>query len=48
MTSYTEIKDSQEPALVLLQKLGWQYISPEQTILERGEILIIKDLHSSY
>jgi|GEM_PF-2711036 len=48
MSNYTEIKDSQEPALVLLQKLGWQYISPEQSILERGEILIIKDLHSSH
>jgi type I restriction enzyme R subunit len=36
MTSYTEIKDSQEPALVLLQKLGWQYISPKQTVQERG------------
>lgn len=39
MTSYTEIKDSQEPALVLLQKLGWEYISHEQTITERSEIL---------
>ncbi|MEX1002934.1 MAG: type I restriction endonuclease subunit R [Crocinitomicaceae bacterium] len=39
MSNYTEIKDSQEPALVLLQKLGWQYISPEQTIAERDGIL---------
>ncbi|MDT8412497.1 MAG: HsdR family type I site-specific deoxyribonuclease [Vicingaceae bacterium] len=39
MTSYTEINDSQQPALVLLQKLGWQYITPEQTIIERSEIL---------
>jgi len=48
MSNYSVIKNLQKPALVLLQKLGWQYISPEQTILERGEILIIKDLHSSY
>src|SRR5690606_15298652 len=39
MTSYSEINDSQEPALVLLQKLGWQYITPEQTILERDGML---------
>jgi len=39
MNSYTEIKDSQEPALVLLQKLGWQYISPVETEQERDGIL---------
>src|SRR5690554_1007255 len=33
--NYTEFQDSQTPALHLLQKLGWQYISPEQTIKER-------------
>ncbi|MCB9247024.1 MAG: type I restriction endonuclease subunit R [Flavobacteriales bacterium] len=38
MKSYTEIIDSQEPALTLLQKLGWKYISPEDTIRERGGI----------
>lgn len=36
MTHYTEIKDSQQPALALLQKLGWTYISPEQTEIERS------------
>lgn len=36
---YTEIHDSQEPALKLLQKLGWKYISPEETKKERGGIL---------
>jgi len=39
MTTYTEIKDSQEPALKFLQKLGWQYISPDETVVERGGIL---------
>ncbi len=39
MKSYTEIKDSQEPALILLQKLGWQYISPDETEKERDGIL---------
>ena len=36
---YTEHPDSQKPALELLQKLGWQYISPEQTIAQRGGLL---------
>jgi type I restriction enzyme R subunit len=39
MKSYTEINDSQEPALALLQKLGWHYISPEKTVEERNGIL---------
>lgn len=39
MTVYSEQKDSQLPALILLQKLGWKYISPEQTETERGGIL---------
>ncbi len=39
MKSYTEIKDSQEPALSLLIKMGWKYISPEDTEQERGGIL---------
>lgn len=34
--SYTETQDSQQPALVLLQKLGWKYISPDQTDVERN------------
>lgn len=32
---YSEYQDSQLPALNLLQKLGWKYISPEETIEER-------------
>jgi len=36
MSKYTEIQDSQQPALALLQKLGWKYISPEQSDTERG------------
>ncbi|WP_070138419.1 type I restriction endonuclease subunit R [Crocinitomix algicola] len=39
MSNYTEIKDSQIPALKLLQKMGWKYISPEQTEKERGGLL---------
>jgi len=37
--SYTEIQDSQQPAINLLKKLNWQYISPELTEKERGNIL---------
>ena len=36
---YQEWVDSQKPALTLLKKLGWKYISPEQTEKERGDIL---------
>lgn len=32
---YNEYHDSQLPALSLLQKLGWKYISPEETIEQR-------------
>jgi len=39
MTNYTEWADSQKPALDFLDKLGWQYISPEQTGQERGYIV---------
>jgi type I restriction enzyme, R subunit len=39
MTTYTEIQDSQLPALVLLQKLGWKYITPEETEKQRDGIL---------
>ncbi len=37
--NYSEFTDSQLPALNLLRKLGWNYISPEDTITERGGIL---------
>lgn len=36
---YQEINDSQLPALRFLQKLGWQYIAPEKTVLQRSGIL---------
>ena len=36
---YTEWTDSQKPALNLLKKLGWQYLSPAQAEKERGDIL---------
>jgi type I restriction enzyme R subunit len=39
MTTYTENNDSQAPALLLLQKLGWKYISPEETERQRGGIM---------
>lgn len=32
---YSESQDSQTPALELLQKMGWEYIAPEQTVKER-------------
>ncbi len=34
-TNYTEYQDSQKPALQLLQKMGWQYISTEETVQQR-------------
>jgi type I restriction enzyme R subunit len=37
--NYTEWTDSQKPALHLLKKLGWQYLSPAQAEKERGDIL---------
>lgn len=39
MSDYQENKDSQAPALQFLQKLGWNYISPEQVVKERGTIM---------
>ena len=36
---YTEFEDFQQPAINLLKKLGWKYISPETTGKERGGIL---------
>jgi len=36
---YNEYQDSQLPALNFLQKLGWQYMSLEETVLARGGIL---------
>lgn len=39
MTTYTEIQDSQLPALTLLQKLGWNYITPEETERQRDGML---------
>src|SRR5690606_13120444 len=39
VANYNEFQDSQLPALKLLQKLNWQYISPDQAFIERGELL---------
>jgi len=39
MADYTEWTDSQEPALNLLRKLGWLYLSATQAEKERGDIL---------
>ena len=36
--NYSEYNDSQKPALALLQKMGWQYLSPEQVFEARGEM----------
>ncbi|PIQ47923.1 MAG: type I restriction endonuclease subunit R [Cytophagales bacterium CG12_big_fil_rev_8_21_14_0_65_40_12] len=39
MSSYNEWSDSQSPAITLLKKLGWQYLSPEQALEHRGGLL---------
>lgn len=39
MINYSEQNDSQKPAIQLLRKLGWSYISPEETITQRGDLL---------
>jgi len=36
--SYTEYQDSQKPAIELLQKMGWNYLSPEQVFTARSEM----------
>src|SRR5882757_8919022 len=38
-TPYLEWTDSQQPAINLLKKLGWQYMAPAQVAQERGGIL---------
>ena len=38
-TTYSEIDDSQAPALRLLQKLGWHYLTPEAAEEQRDELL---------
>lgn len=39
MINYSENNDSQKPAINLLRKLGWIYITPEETIKQRGGLL---------
>lgn len=36
--NYTEYNDSQKPALSLLQKMGWQYLSPDEAFQARNEM----------
>ncbi len=36
ITNYTEYHDSQKPAINLLQKMGWEYLSAEQVFIARG------------
>ena len=36
-TSYLEWKDSQQPALALLDKLGYAVLSPEDALAARAE-----------
>jgi len=38
MANYTEYNDSQKPALSLLQKMGWTYLSPDEIFQARGEM----------
>lgn len=45
--NYSENSDSQKPAINLLRKLGWSYITPEETIKQRGSLLsnvILEDI----
>lgn len=47
MQSYTEYTDSQLPALNLLQKLGFTYLSPEEADVQRDHLLsnvILEDI----
>lgn len=37
--NYSEYNDSQKPALTLLRKLGWKYLTPEQTVSQRNGLL---------
>src|SRR5690606_23451484 len=37
--NYNEFQDSQLPAIKLLKKLNWQYITPEEVFKARGELL---------
>ncbi len=36
--NYTEYNDSQKPALSLLQKMGWHYLSPDEVFQARNEM----------
>jgi type I restriction enzyme R subunit len=38
-STYTEYNDSQKPALSLLQKMGWQYLSQKEVFQAREELL---------
>tara|TARA_R110002051_G_scaffold13808_1_gene45555 strand:+ start:17808 stop:20927 length:3120 start_codon:yes stop_codon:yes gene_type:complete len=38
VANYKEYNDSQKPALDLLQKIGWQFLSSEQVFEARGEM----------
>lgn len=45
--NYSENNDSQKPAINLLNKLGWTYIAPEETIKQRCSLLsnvILEDI----
>lgn len=47
MINYSENNDSQKPAIHLLRKLGWSYMTPEETIKQRGGLLsnvILEDI----
>ena len=35
---FSELKISQKPALELLQKMGYTYLSPDECILQRGSL----------
>ena len=37
--NYSEQNDSQNPAINVLRKLGWKYLTPEQTVSQRNGLL---------
>ncbi len=36
--NYNEYQDSQKPAINLLRKMNWQYLTPEEVFIARGEM----------
>lgn len=43
---FSELNISQKPALELLQKMGYTYLSPDECILQRGSLYNVLDRKS--